>query len=60
MKEENATYKADELIKLMIQYQPNLFGVGAPPLADMEKAKKVAQSISALRAELIEQLKQQP
>jgi len=59
MNEDVAKSKADDLVKLIIQYQPNLFGVGVPALGDSEKAKKVAQSLSALRAELIAQLEKQ-
>jgi len=60
MKEVDATYKADEFIKLMISHQPNLFGMNTAPLLDSENSKTAAQSLAVFRAELIEQLKQQP
>jgi hypothetical protein len=54
MKEDSAMYKADEFIKLALQYQPGLFGTA--PLHDAQKAKQAAQSLAALRAELTAQL----
>lgn len=58
MTELDATERADAFIKLMLQHQVNLWGWS--PLADADQAKKAAQSLAALRAELIAQLKQQP
>ena len=58
MQEVNAATRTDEFIKLMIAHQPALFGTS--PLDSAENSKKVAQSLATLRAELIEQLKQQP
>lgn len=54
MLEVNAANKADEFIKLVLQHQPDAFGTY--PLQDQNQAKKVAQSLAALRAELIVQL----
>jgi hypothetical protein len=54
MTNSEATYRAEEFIKLMLQYQPNLFG--SSPLNGVEQAKQVAQALAALRAELIAQL----
>lgn len=59
MEEKFAVTKADDLIKLMIQHQPNLFGTTVSPLSEVDRAKKAAQSLAALRTELIEQLKPQ-
>lgn len=58
MEKDEATAKADNLINLMIQHQPNLFG-NRPPLHSEELAKTAAQSLAALRAELIAKLTQQ-
>lgn len=54
MTESEATYKADEFVKLMIQHQANLFG--SYPLDSPEGSKKAAQALAALRAELIDKL----
>lgn len=58
MDESTAAFKADEFIKLMLQHQPALFG--STPLSEVESARRVAQSLAALRVELIKQLQQQP
>ena len=59
MNDPLAVSKADEFIRLILQHQPDLFGAYHPLTAE-DKAKRVAQSLAALRAELIAQLKQQP
>lgn len=59
MKDDHAIDMADTLIKLMLQHQPGLLGSTHHPLLAVDSAKQVAQSLAALRAELIEQLKQQ-
>lgn len=58
MTEGTAADKADEFIKLMLQYQDNL--CGWPPLANANNAKNTASHLATLRQELIEQLKKQP
>lgn len=58
MQEVHAADLANNLIKLMVQHQQNLFG--SAPANCAENAKTTAQALAALRAELIEQLKQQP
>ena len=54
MEKDEATAKADNLINLMIQFQPHAIRDGA--LSNPDLAKQVAQSLAALRAELITQL----
>ena len=51
MQSINAAGLADEYIKLMIANVPNMFGTS--PAFDQSSAKQAAQSLAALRAELI-------
>lgn len=55
MEDKSAAIRADDFIKLILQHQPSVFGVYHPLTAE-DRARKVAQSIAALRAELITQL----
>ena len=57
MIEITAIKTADALVSHIIQYQLNLFGSSA--LSSLGQAKEVAQTVAALRSELIEQLIQQ-
>lgn len=59
MKDESARIKADHLMELLITHQPNLFGHREGVLEE-PSAKKLAQGIAALRAELITLLTPQP
>ena len=56
MQPDQAVFKAEEFIKLMIQHQPNLFGLNNAPVGTPEQAKKVAASLAELRSELIAKL----
>jgi hypothetical protein len=60
MEKNVAQSKADTILSLMLQHQPNLFGhqtyIG---LLDEERAKQAAKSVAAFRAELIAQLEKQ-
>lgn len=58
--EPMAAGKADDFIRLILQHQTGLFGHSGSALPNEEQAKKVAKSLAAFRAELIEQLKKQP
>lgn len=58
MDDNSAKAHADNLVRMLIEHQPGLFGTGTANQA--EPAKRVAQGLAALRAELIEQLKKQP
>jgi len=58
MQPMDATNKSEELIKIILQHQPGLFGT--TPLCTEESARQAAQSLAALRAELIAQLEKQP
>ena len=58
MTDSNAAFKADELIKLLLTHQANLFG--EHPLANEAEARKAAQVLAAFRQELTAQLVPQP
>nr|WP_319566245.1 hypothetical protein [uncultured Rhodoferax sp.] len=57
MNEFDSASKADVFIKLMLQYQPNLFG--SAPLHGVDQAKQVAQSLAEFRKELTQNLMKQ-
>jgi hypothetical protein len=57
MRDVDATVKAGDFIKLILQHQPELFG--SAPLLDTNSAKRMAHAIASLRAELVELLKPQ-
>jgi len=58
MKDDTAAQRADGLINMLIQHQPHLLA-GTARL-DESAGKQLAQGLAALRAELIELLRQQP
>jgi hypothetical protein len=63
MKSENdpaAAARADEFIRLILQYQPGALKMNSAPLNDTEAAKKSAQALATFRQELITLLAQQP
>jgi hypothetical protein len=57
-REIDAATQANDLIKLILQHQPGLFG--SAPVSNSDRAQETARALAAFRAELIEQLKQQP
>lgn len=51
MSKSEAAIRADEYIKLILQNQQNVLGAAA--LSNEDNSMQIAQSIAALRAELI-------